>query len=97
MSDERILEEFCTAVLSYWMLVRGERLGELRGQHSRTFDQRGLHPGSVEIGRIHMCVDLFPELGYLEFSHIELRRDARREAELLFEAEILSRRRNDKD
>lgn len=35
-----------------FLIARGERLGELRGRRLKRFDDQGLHPFSVVIGKI---------------------------------------------
>jgi len=38
-------------IVRVYRLVKGERAGEIRGRRPRTFDDRGLHPVSYEIGK----------------------------------------------
>ena len=40
------------AINAAWMYARGERLGELRGKRVQRFDPQGVHPYSLEWGRI---------------------------------------------
>jgi hypothetical protein len=61
-------------------LLKAERLQELRDKHVRRFDERGLHPISLEVGRIQALQELVPELREANFDFRELRRAAREAA-----------------
>lgn len=71
-----------------WSLARGERLQRLRGDRIRTFDDRGLHPFSLEVGRIQALQEIVPELREAEFDPRSLRADAERAAALEYEEEV---------
>lgn len=85
--ESTIIEAWCRALHVFYALARGERLGELNGRRSRLIDERGLHPLSVEVGRVMALQELIPELEELEFNHMKLRRAAQHEAELQYELE----------
>jgi hypothetical protein len=66
-SPDFIFEVWCEAVAMAWSFCKSERLGELRGSRVKSFDGRGLHPYSIEWGRILACEVIFPELGYARY------------------------------
>jgi hypothetical protein len=47
--------------------AKAERIGELNGSRVKAFDGRGLHPYSVEWGRILACEALYPDLAQSRF------------------------------
>jgi hypothetical protein len=71
-----------------WSLARGERLQRLRGDRIRSFDDRGLHPFSLEVGRIQALQELVPELREAEFDPRALRADAEQVAVREHEEEV---------
>lgn len=78
-----------------WMHAKGARTRELRGDRRvKTFDSRGLHPYSVEWGRILALEALLPDLeqrratGDVLFDPVSMRHHAEREAEQEFYAAI---------
>lgn len=62
-----ILEAWQQAVQMAWSLAKAERIAELNGSRSKTFDTRGLHPYSVEWGRILAFEVLMPELAHARY------------------------------
>jgi hypothetical protein len=88
ITEAQVIEEWCSALSNFYSLVRGERLGELRDRRSRLLDNRGLHPASLEIGRIQACEALLPELDVLEFNHHELKQAAQQDAVEEYELEV---------
>jgi hypothetical protein len=92
MIDEAlIIKAWCEAVCHHYTLAKGERLGELRGRRPRTIDERGLHPLSLEVGRILALQDLVPDLELLEFTHLRSRKVAHDDATKEHEEEIVSK------
>lgn len=91
IAENHVIEEWCQAVSRYHSLARGERLGELRGRRVRLLDDRGLHPLSLEIGRIMTCQALLPELIELDFDHFEVRRAAHHDAVEEYEHDVIAR------
>ncbi len=81
-----------TALTQARSLARAERLHELRGGHRpRTFDDRGLHPYSVEWGRVWALQELVGELAAdAPTDPVALRRAAREDAIQAFKAELLA-------
>jgi hypothetical protein len=62
-------------------------LAELQMRRGKLLDNRGLHPYSVEVGRIFALEDLEPSLANLGFNPVVLRLEAQREASRIFEIE----------
>lgn len=89
MDDDRVIREWCEELRIAWLLARTERLGELRGQRSKTFDDRGLHPYSHVVGRIEALQGVLPLLRELNFDPYLLRMEAKLDAESEFRKEIL--------
>lgn len=85
MSDEAIIEAWCLAISHCYSLARGDRLGELEGKRPRLIDGRGLHPYSVEVGRVLALQDILPILEEADFNHHLLRREALEDAALEYE------------
>lgn len=83
-------------------LAKAERLAELRGDYrAKRWDERGLHPYSVEWGRIFAFEVALPELGNMRWSDPEgldpvaMRRRARVIAEIEFRDQIIEERRRE--
>jgi len=93
MTEDDIYDQWKEAVNAAYHIARGERLGELRGRRPRTFDARGLHPFSTEVGRIMALKAVIPRLAKLDFNHLELRQAAFEDAEEQYEKEIIARLR----
>lgn len=94
-SDEAILEAWASCVAFAWNLAKADRSRELRGDRSvKAFDARGLHPYSVEWGRILTYESMLPELADVRAcSHppldwITMRRMAARDAERDFAEQV---------
>jgi hypothetical protein len=95
MIDEAvIIKAWCEAVCQHYTLAKGERLGELRGRRPRTIDERGLHPLSLEVGRILALQEMLPDLELLEFTHLLSRKAAHNDAANEYEQEIVSKWRH---
>jgi hypothetical protein len=78
-----------------FLIARGERLALLRGRRVRSFDDRGLHPFSMEVARILLLQELQPELHEHGFDHHNLRRNAEEEAMRMFAEEYLAQSKTD--
>lgn len=85
--EEEVIEAWCHAISVYYALVRGERLGEFMEKRSRLIDSRGLHPLSLEVGRIMALQDLYPLLEEAEFNHLDVRTAAQEDAARQYEME----------
>lgn len=86
--DERVLEAWCECVRHSFSLAKGEEAGRLRGKRSRTFNERGTHPLSFELGRVSMLQDLWPWLRDAEFDPLAMRSLAAEEALAEFVADV---------
>jgi hypothetical protein len=82
--EPQIITAWCEAIRSLYALARGERLGELTGRRSRLLDDRGLHPYSLEVGRVMALQELYPALDMLEFRHLLIKKAAQEDAEEQF-------------
>jgi hypothetical protein len=91
IDEADIIKAWCEAVHQHYIIARGERLGELRGRRPRTIDERGLHPLSLEVGRILALQELVPDLELLEFTHLRSRKAAHNDAAEEYEEEIVSK------
>jgi len=85
-SDEDVLEVWCDAIQFAFVIAKGARHAELRGDRRiKPFDPRGLHLYSVEWGRALACEQLLPELegvrGLSVLDPVTMRALAAREAE----------------
>jgi hypothetical protein len=80
--------EWEEALQSAYSIARGERLAWLKGRRPRSFDGRGLHPFSLEVGRIHACESIEPALREAGFDHNLLRAVAERDATEMFVEDI---------
>jgi hypothetical protein len=69
-------------------LAKSERLSELKGRHLRRFDGQGLHPFSVEVGRLLALRELFPELAEVDLDPVTLRLKAQVDANSEFADEL---------
>jgi hypothetical protein len=87
----RTVQEWERSLQSAWALAKGQRLAELRGRRSRTFDERGLHPLSLEVGRIYALQEIEPVLREADFNILELRVEAEQEALEEFRKELEER------
>jgi hypothetical protein len=87
ISEEAIIEAWCHALSTFYRLARGERLGEFMERRSRLIDDRGLHPLSLEVGRIMALQDLYPLLEELGFNHLDVRKAAQQDAAHQYEVE----------
>jgi hypothetical protein len=88
IEEAHVIDAWCRAVSMLYSLARGERLGELNGRRSRLIDERGLHPFSLEVGRIFALQDMYPQLEELEFNHLDMRRAAQVDAERDHDIEV---------
>lgn len=89
--EPQIITAWCEAIHSLYSLARGERLGELSGRRSRLLDDRGLHPFSLEVGRVMALQDLVPALEEMEFRHTLMKKAAYEDAEEQYETETALR------
>ena len=95
MTDAEILERWGEAIHATLLTLRSNRAREIRGDRRvRTFDARGLHPPSLEWGRVLALEELLPglaelrDIGEPECHFLSLGRLARSEAQAAFETEI---------
>jgi len=92
ISPERVYEVWLEALSFAFLLAKGARAAELRGdRRSKTFDPRGMHPYSEEWGKVRACEELIPELETLraDADAVSMRATAFREAEDDFAADAL--------
>jgi len=87
MSEAHAIVLWCEAVRALYNLARSERRAELEGRRSRLLDSRGLHPLSLEVGRVLALQDIYPLLEELEFWHLDIRKAAQNDAEEQYKME----------
>jgi hypothetical protein len=92
MNDDALVELWMEALRHAYQFARSERLLELRDKRPRLLDDRGLHPYSLEVGRIMALRELEPALAEVQFDPIELRRLARQDAAKQFADEVFEER-----
>lgn len=74
MTPEGIFEAWQEALAMAYTIAKAERSAELAGgKRPPRFDGRGLHPYSLEWGRILTFEVMLPELAYLRFTGDEVR------------------------
>lgn len=74
------VEEWCQAVRFAYLAAKTSERKRLEGEPLNTWDARGLHPFSVEVGRALAMQNVIPELRDLEFSAQVIRDGAREDA-----------------
>ncbi len=74
------------ALEAVWSLSHARVLKRLRGEYVPEFDNRGLHPASVEFGRLFALGELMGTSGDLD--PVLLKREARESAVAQFREEI---------
>ena len=79
-ATQHIIVAWCDALQHYYELAKAERLAELHDRRSKLLDARGLHPLSLEAGRIQACESLVLELADCGFDPLALKRQAREDA-----------------
>ena len=68
------------SLIAAYKYAKGERAAELRDEYVRRYDGRGLHPFSVECGRIEALQDAEPVLREAGFDPRLFRAEAREDA-----------------
>lgn len=93
ITEAHIIEEWATALRMVWLMARTQRLGELRGERVRSFDDQGLNPFSAECGRVKAYEGLVPVLAVAEFYPAKMRAEAHRDAQREYELDIIAQQR----
>lgn len=95
MTAAAIFEEWADALYSAWLAAKGARLAEMRGDRRvKRFNTQGLHPYSVEWGRVLACEALLPELtalretGDYDLTPVTMSNHAAREGEREFITDV---------
>lgn len=91
-ADDLLTEGWLRAMQLAWQLAYATRLDELRGERRKTFDSRGVHPFSMNVGMVYAYEELCPALALAGFDPITLRRDAEFEAHVAHERELVAAR-----
>jgi hypothetical protein len=76
----RVVDSWVEALTAAWSVARGARSAELHGQYVKSRDARGLHPYSVEVGRVLALQELEPALSAAGFDPVLMRREAESDA-----------------
>lgn len=61
--DEQVFFTWLDAIQHAYLLAKAQRLAEIRAdRRTKRYDKRGLHPVSVEWGKVFACEQLLPGL-----------------------------------
>ena len=77
------------ALQACWSVARAQRTATLNRRPLKRYDDRGLDVYSTEVGRVQCCESLIPDLALAGFDPILLRREAEKDADREFRAQIL--------
>ena len=88
MNDDEIIAHWRDCIRRAYLVARGTRLSDLRGERPKRFDARGLHPYSEECGRVLALQALVPGLQQLGFDPLLMRLEAEEDARAEFIAEV---------
>ena len=84
-----VVDAWVEALAAAWSVQRAERTHLLRGRYVKSRDARGLHPYSVEVGRVLALQELEPALSEAGFDPVLMRREAEEHAYECFVAELM--------
>lgn len=81
-------EEWTRLLREAYLIARGERSAELRGRRLRRFDDQGLHPFSVVIGKVTMIEWMLDLPSEVRVHPVAITKAAKRDAEKSFAEEL---------
>lgn len=81
-------EEWVRLLREAYLIARGERMAELRGRRLKRFDDQGLHPFSVVIGKLTMIESMLGLPGEVCVHPLHIRSAAVKDAHKAFAKEL---------